>query len=1245
VKILAIRGCNLASLAGEFEIDLANGPLGVAGVFAIVGPTGAGKSTLLDAMCVALFDRTPRLPGHSRVTVGHGEEDPLALGAQDPRTLLRRGVTQGWAEVDFESGDARRYRARWSVRRARGAIDGNLQDQQVSLAAIDVHSVITERLGGTKTETLKAIHQRLGLTFDQFRRSALLAQGDFAAFLRAEGKDRSELLERMTGTEIYSKLSIAAHMRAVLAEQALRERQAAALAIAVLDDDARSTARSELDLARAEREAARHRLADAEKLAVWRSEATLRSASLAQAETEHGLAEAEARGAEPLRSELVLRRRAEALRGVWDEAARLDRQHSIAQGDLARAAAAATAAELAKTETVATHARIADLHATIRAARMAAAIVELEVPKRLARGTIEPPIRGVISVVGHAEERAHVALEPATWLVARRALAPEILGWPELDAKLGQERSLAEGIAAAGRVLADQTTHHGALVAKEAAVQRARELAQHKLLEATREAEGFVKRRTLGLDAAGRAEDEARTRCGEVERLITISGGARTAANILIELESRFRDLETEAAADRERRAQTEKERDEAALLRDERSRVVAELRKAAGYQHARTELVADEPCPLCGAIEHPWKHKGAFDALIADAERTLAEATTQWESATKLIAQLDARDSQRDAERTRFASTRGTAQTSVEVLAREWGAQLAALGELSLVTDPAHPAAERLASERTEAARTRLESARATRSAAAAAHKAVAEAQARVQVCQADLDHHLAELRELAATLATITAAVERIAAERSSRIERHVELARDLEAIVARWEAALPAEDRATVAVPVKAAKRGAKIGAATAEAGASSVSYAESSELATRGPRGATVIDRVRFGDLVQAWRDRAAIVAQAEASLVAALVEVDRTGLDTERACADTAARHAECAKRSRALAAELVAATTALDESRIAAGFDREALHRALADDPSRVEVLAAELDRLGLAVDRARTRIAERTRLVADHEAARPIPSIQPSRGATLGEYDSKISDIARARAERIAKADAARDLAAEARARVELDADRVPELAAAVKAADQRAAELAAALAADDDARKRRDDAFASFKAAERAAEVDRVLGQVIGSHDGKLFRSFAQSLTLDQLLGVANSHLEELAPRYQLERVPKHDLELQVIDRDFGGEVRSVQSLSGGESFLVSLALALGLSSMSAHDVRVRTLLIDEGFGTLDPATLDSALAVLDELQATGRQVGIISHVPALLDRVRAHVRVTPRGGGRSDVHTPPS
>src|SRR6185503_13595122 len=210
------------------------------------------------------------------VKVGRGDDRAL-LGAQDVRTLLRRGTAQGWAEVDFESGDARQYRARWSVRRARGQSDGALQDEQLSLVAIDGG----ERLGGTKTETLKAIHARLGLSFDQFRRSALLAQGEFAAFLRADGKDRSELLERMTGTEIYSRLSIAAHAKAALAEQTLRDGRTRADAIPILADEARSAAEHDFALAEDAKRAARARLSDAEALARWRGEARRLAGALA----------------------------------------------------------------------------------------------------------------------------------------------------------------------------------------------------------------------------------------------------------------------------------------------------------------------------------------------------------------------------------------------------------------------------------------------------------------------------------------------------------------------------------------------------------------------------------------------------------------------------------------------------------------------------------------------------------------------------------------------------------------------------------------------------------------------------------------------------------------------------------------------------------------------------------------------------------------------------------------------------
>jgi exonuclease SbcC len=158
--------------------------------------------------------------------------------------------------------------------------------------------------------------------------------------------------------------------------------------------------------------------------------------------------------------------------------------------------------------------------------------------------------------------------------------------------------------------------------------------------------------------------------------------------------------------------------------------------------------------------------------------------------------------------------------------------------------------------------------------------------------------------------------------------------------------------------------------------------------------------------------------------------------------------------------------------------------------------------------------------------------------------------------------------------------------------------------------------------------------------LNELIGSANGAKFRVFAQSLTLEALLIHSNKHLADFAKRYALQRVPSSDLELQIIDKDMADDVRSVHSLSGGESFLVSLALALGLASLSSNKTQVESLFIDEGFGSLDPETLDIAIASLDTLQALGRKVGVISHVPILVERIGAKVVVEKQGGGKSTV-----
>jgi len=158
-----------------------------------------------------------------------------------------------------------------------------------------------------------------------------------------------------------------------------------------------------------------------------------------------------------------------------------------------------------------------------------------------------------------------------------------------------------------------------------------------------------------------------------------------------------------------------------------------------------------------------------------------------------------------------------------------------------------------------------------------------------------------------------------------------------------------------------------------------------------------------------------------------------------------------------------------------------------------------------------------------------------------------------------------------------------------------------------------------------------------------LIGSADGKKYRTFAQGLTFELMVSHANRQLAEMSDRYLLIRDAHQPLELNVIDSYQAGEVRSTRNLSGGESFLISLALALGLSRMASRNVRVDSLFLDEGFGTLDEDALESALTTLSALHQQNKVIGIISHVPALKDRISTQISVTPLSGGVSTLHGP--
>lgn len=311
MRVLAIRGQNLTSLGGGFEIDFEAEPLASAGIFAITGPTGAGKSTLLDAVCLALFNHVPRLQSAARGLVGAAGGETIS--ADDPRALLRHRAGEGFAEVDFIGLDRGRYRARWYVKRARLRADGALQQVVQTFTNLDTGEIY----GGTRTETLLAIRAKIGLTAQQFGRAVLLAQGEFNAFIDADSNTRAELLEKLTGTDLYARLGIAAREKADRLREGVNDIELRITAQNGLDDVQRAQALERLAKATAEHETARSVMTAREQDLSWHARATELAARVEQAREVRAAAVLRQSESESRRQGLALRRLAHSIVPAW----------------------------------------------------------------------------------------------------------------------------------------------------------------------------------------------------------------------------------------------------------------------------------------------------------------------------------------------------------------------------------------------------------------------------------------------------------------------------------------------------------------------------------------------------------------------------------------------------------------------------------------------------------------------------------------------------------------------------------------------------------------------------------------------------------------------------------------------------------------------------------------------------------------------------------------------------------------
>jgi len=1242
MRVLRIAGKNLASLADEFSVDFTAQPLSDAGLFAISGPTGAGKSTLLDALCLALYDDTPRLHKAEGKTPDVG--DPVS--SQDPRTLLRRGAAEGWAEVDFVGNDGESYRARWNVRRARTKAAGALQPSTMTLHKLPG----LQPLGHKKTEVMAEVVQRIGLSFDQFTRAVLLAQNEFSAFLKARDDERGTLLETLTGSGIYSEISKRAFERWRAEELSLKTLTAGLANQQPLSPQQRTQAIAQSEAAEAALQASAQRVTALEAELRWHQQAQRLATAVQHAREHFQQRQHEYEAAAPRRAVLAQLDAVQPARALDDEVVRLAAERTAAQAaislaeqeaertrlalevlsnDVQQAASALAAAEGAQQAAapLLDHAKALDTRLeSLRAAFAQAANA------RDSAAQADASARAALAA-REAQQQALASEQQACeqWLAAHEhwsALARDWPRWDVLFAQAGQQASRADQ---QSQALSSVQQAAARLRQEEAHARTSLDTATERLRQAEAQREQAAKS-LAGIDADSIAQQRL-----QLEQHRTLLADASAAWQELTQLSARQQDLSARSASLQAARDSADAEVTAArqanlalvaASTQAERSLKLAEAATGESVEKLRATLQDDTPCPVCGSRQHPYRNEdGPLHAMLAQLQAEVHNCRDKLQ-----------RNIQHEAEQqTRL-------QSSVEQLAAI-GVEQHSIGTALATAQPRWQSACAAL-----AAHTAQAGADDDAPGWLAAHADALQSALRALEGQEQSQRQAARTRDVAQT------ACDQASAE-CSRYQQALSAAR---AALAQSEAQHEALDEQRIDTALQIANLLDQLDAPLVRAGWQDewkVSPARFHEQRARESR--------QWQTQRQSADEHAAAISAIAIELQALRAAHERNASDarTTQAAADAAhaALDAATAERqalwqgrpAREVEAEL---RGAIDTARTALQARQESAQKATQQRTRADEAHAQAVQRLAKLDTDAEVAAARLQSWLADNQSL-GIESVGALR-ALLAHSQQAIRD------ERTSLQAIDHALASAKAVQAEREAQHAEHLAGAPQGEQRDAAELEQALTTLQEERKQANDHAAALKlqlaqddarrkAAEalladiaRQQETERrwaQLSELIGSADGKKFRNYAQQFTLDVLLGYANAHLSQLAPRYQLERIDnpaQPSLGLLVRDLHMGDERRSVHSLSGGESFLVSLAMALGLASLSSNRVRVESLFIDEGFGSLDAETLRVAMDALDGLQSMGRKVGVISHVQEMTERIATRIVVQPAANGRSAV-----